>query len=164
MLQLSRTGSRTPKAACDKAEVTVTFRIKWSAFAAAAVGLFLGCAPGKTTVHGAVLYSASTPDSSAKAILTRSDHGSTVPYVYRLYIQNPVTGNSAEVLRADHVEKIELDWLNSRTIEVKLSCGRIFAYQNFVDLLTEDGKLSATVNITLSTTALCPVQVSSRDN
>lgn len=142
----------------------MAFRIKWRAFAGAAACLLLGCVPSDITVHGTVLYSASTPDSSAKAILTRSDHGSTVPYVYRLYIQNPVTGNSAEVLRADHIEKIELDWLNSRTIEVKISCGRIFAYQNFVDLLTEDGKLSATVNITLSTTALCPAQDSSRDN
>jgi len=114
-----------------------------------------GCSVGDRSIQGDVLQNVPSPDASANAVLTKSANGATVSFVYRLYLQDRVTGKVAEVLRADRIGAVNIEWKGNQLVSVELSCGRIFTYQNFVDILDKDGALHRSISVALAPVIPC---------
>src|SRR5690606_19834701 len=53
-----------------------------------------------------------SPGRSAELIVTRSNYGATVPYVYRFYVKQPESEleEKLEVLRTDSFEGMQVEW------------------------------------------------------
>lgn len=115
----------------------------------------LGCRPHSDEVLGRVTESLRNPDSVAVAQVTLAEHGATVPDVYRVYVGNLLTGQVAEVLRADQTGKIRLAWTQRDVLTVYMPCGRIFAFNNFFYLLDEKGGFRRAIEVKLATAGVC---------
>jgi hypothetical protein len=134
-----------------------TWRVIVRGFVPAALSVL--AAAGCTSdgeVAGDVLESVKSADGSAVAKVAKTGHGATVSDVYRVYLENGETGEAAEILRADHVESIKLAWTGNDVLTISMPCGRVFAFQNFVDILQRDGSLRGTMQMKLETSGLCP--------
>jgi hypothetical protein len=74
-----------------------------------------------------------SPDSLVDAVLIRMNVDATTSYGYMLYIvpsaEKPKVGN--EVLRADNLISVTLDWKAPRYLEISYEKGRIFFFTNF---------------------------------
>ncbi len=74
-----------------------------------------------------------SPDSLVDAVLVRTNAGATTSYGYMLYIipsgKEPKMGN--EVLKADNLVNVTLNWKQSRFLEIRYEKGRIFLFTNF---------------------------------
>ncbi len=116
----------------------------------------LGCKPHSDEVVGRVTESLRNPDSVAVAEVTLSEHGVTVPDVYRVYVGNLLTGQVAEVLRADKTGNVRIAWTQRDVLTVSMACGRIFAFTNFFYLLDEKGLFRRAIEVKLETSGVCP--------
>src|SRR5262249_51464804 len=74
-----------------------------------------------------------SPDGVVEAILTRSDYGATVDYVYKLYVAPAGTAKIPEepVLVADHVAEPRVEWPMPRFLRFSYREARIFNFTNF---------------------------------
>ena len=74
-----------------------------------------------------------SPDSVVDAVLVRTNAGATTSYGYMFYIvptgKEPKEGN--EVLKADNLVNVTLNWKEPRFLEISYEKGRIFSFTNF---------------------------------
>jgi hypothetical protein len=74
-----------------------------------------------------------SPDSIADAVLIKVNAGATASYAYEVYIiptgGQPTQGN--EIFKADKINGLEIQWIQSKYLEIKYDDGRIFHFSNF---------------------------------
>lgn len=74
-----------------------------------------------------------SPDSIADAVLIKVNAGATTSYAYEVYIiptgGQPTQGN--EIFKADKINGLEIQWIQSKYLEIKYDDGRIFHFSNF---------------------------------
>lgn len=114
-----------------------------------------GCGQSDGTVVGQVLESAVAPDALAVAKLTKADSNATVSSVYRLYLGADESGGMTEILRADQLDTIRIQWVAPDRLSVAMPCGRVFSFRNFFDVLSSDGQLRKRVVVSLENPGLC---------
>jgi hypothetical protein len=115
-----------------------------------------GCKPRGDIVEGDVVERKPSPDSTVVALITRANYGATVPYVYRVYLQpSDPSAAAKQLLQADKMEDMHVDWEQNGTLLIRMPCGRIFAFTNFLYVLGKDGKLVTRIPVKLDTGGLC---------
>jgi hypothetical protein len=135
----------------------VMFRLSHSRLSVAALlalGL-VGCEK-QSLIDGEIIGKAVDPNSTVTALIARAGHGATVSWVYRVYMQPTQGGPVGELLRADKADGLSVSWEGRDALAIKMKCGRVFAFQNFFDVLNEDGKLRKRVMVRLDSNGLCP--------
>lgn len=113
-----------------------------------------GC-HGAEKIVGDPVQTVESPDGVASAVVTKANGGATVSFVFRVYLRKVGASAAVEVLRADKTEGLSVTWADDRSVVVKMPCGRIFAYQNFFDVLSDDGRLLKRGAVQLETAGLC---------
>lgn len=112
-----------------------------------------GCS-SSNAIEGTVVESKANLNGFVVAKVSRANFGATVSYVYRVYVQPSGSVQVQEILRADKVSDIHVEWVGDSLV-VKMKCGRIFSFVNFATVLAADGSLVRTVPIILDTKGLC---------
>jgi len=69
-----------------------------------------------------------SPDGRAELVVTRSNYGATVPYVYRFYVRRPGSelDEKLEVLRTDSFEDVQVEWSEDVVLELRCVRGHVF--------------------------------------
>jgi hypothetical protein len=74
--------------------------------------------------------------------------------VYRVYLNDADSGPVRELVRADKVDGMHIEWSNAKTLEVRMKCGKIFQFTNFFYVRDANGNPEQ-ISIMLSTTGPC---------
>lgn len=115
----------------------------------------MGCGRWGKPIQGEEIEREPAPGAAVVAITTKANYGATVPYVFRVYLQQTHSPDDAdELLRADNVIGLQIEWEASGALLIRMRCGRIFAYRNFSDII-EDGELVARIPVRLEAAVLC---------
>lgn len=123
-------------------------------FACVAALALLACGK-QASLEGDVVSTVSDPENVVTVSVTRAGHGATVPWVYRVYVQPTTADRGHELLRADKVQALDVAWLRPDTLRVSMKCGRIFQFQNFFDVMADDGTLKKRITVQLENGGLC---------
>ena len=113
------------------------------------------CEPRTDVVEGEIVQRMAHSDGALVAIVAKANYGATVPYVYRVYLQSSDSSISAEILRADRLIDIYVEWEDNNTLVIRMRCGRIFKFKNFFYVTGTDGQLLAQIPVILDTEGLC---------
>jgi hypothetical protein len=115
------------------------------------------CACGSSTkIEGEILDAQASPGGRAVATLSRTTHGATVADVYRVYIGTADSEAITELVRADKVEGLYIEWRDATTLVVHMKCGKVFRFTNFFYVRTASDKLTL-ISVLLHTAGPCPV-------
>lgn len=124
--------------------------------------LFIGAAGtsceqnSNNAIRGNIIKSIISPEKTAKVIVTKDGGNATVKDVYRLYLHSEAKKNPARLLLlADNTDGVNVEWTSASSVEISMSCGRIFEYTNFSDLMNDNGELISRISVSLSETQLC---------
>jgi hypothetical protein len=93
--------------------------------------------------------------SGIVATITRSGGGATTGFAYHVYVgARSSASHFNEILLADKIQNLTASWNNDK-LTIKMECGRIFRYTNFVDLLNENGRLYREITVELIDPNVC---------
>jgi hypothetical protein len=128
--------------------------LMYRAFLLFVMGVGVCSCGGPASIEGDIVEVQASPDGRAVATLSKSQHGATVPDVYRVYLNEVDSSHVSELVRADSVEGMHIEWSDERTIAVRMQCGKIFQFTNFFYIRGASGDPER-VSITLSTAGPC---------
>lgn len=121
-----------------------------------AVTVISGCDNKERSLLGEIREKEVSPGGLVTALVTYSSSGgATVPFVYRVYLQQSDVDRASEVLRADKLDAIHVVWNDKNTVTIKMVCGQVFNFRNSFSVLSAKGKLIDTITIKLETNGLC---------
>jgi len=90
----------------------------------------------------------------ASAMVTEDGGGgATVPWVQRVYVGRG--GTHVEVLRAVRGRDLTIRWSGDRRLTIRMTCGEILSFTNFVDTYSDDRKDFQRIEIELNVNGLC---------
>lgn len=116
------------------------------------------CACGPSTkIEGEVLATQASPGGLAVATLSRAAHGATVADVYRIYMGTADSVAVTELMRADKVQGIYIQWRDATTLVVHMKCGKVFQFSNFFYIRPESDKLIL-ISVLLDAAGPCPLE------
>lgn len=118
------------------------------------VGMGLGACGSAASIEGEVLKVQASPDGKVIATLSKAGYGATVSYVYRVYLHGVDSDTIAEIVRADKVSGIDVEWSNATTLAIRMECGRIHRFTNFFYTRNVKDNFDQ-IAITLSVPGLC---------
>ena len=95
-----------------------------------AVSFGLAACSADVSVESAGVFT--SPGGSAALIVTRSNYGATVPYVYRFYVKQPDSEleEKLEVLRTDSFEGMQVEWSEEAVLELRCVRGHVFKFSS----------------------------------
>lgn len=154
---MDQTGLRVLRLVCEEEEIEMHRRVaKRFSAVFAMLCLLVACNRGADKIVGSVLESVNSPDSQLVATLTKSEHGATVSDVYRVYLSRAETDSVvAEVLRADRLDSVRIQWSDASRLTILMPCGRVFMFRNFFEAVSKGTGLSRTISVYLDTNGVC---------
>lgn len=79
--------------------------------------------------------------------------GATVPWVQRVYVGRG--GTYVEVFKAVRGRDLAVRWSRDRRLTIRMTCGEILSFTNFVDTYSDDRKDFQRIEIELDVDGLC---------
>lgn len=112
------------------------------------------CRGPATSIEGEIVEVRTSPGGRAVATLSKAQHGATIADVYRVYLKEVGSGHVNELVRADSVKGMHIEWSDERILVVRMQCGKIFRFTNFFYVRDTSGNPEQ-VSIMLSTVEPC---------
>ncbi len=74
-----------------------------------------------------------SPDNKVDAVIIKKNYGATASFIYDIYIvpKGKKVDLGKPEFRADHVEKLSLNWSQNKLLQIKYKNARIFHFSNF---------------------------------
>ena len=119
--------------------------------------LLQGCVQAGEPDAEVTVSESSNQSRTAKIVIAKVAKDATASDAYRVYIESPSRPRRETdlVMIADKVGDIQAGWSKDDVAFIHLSCGRIFQYRNFADILTEGGALSKRIQIEANSVKFC---------